>query len=43
VLPIVVFIDGAEGRENRVELVVGERCSAEDKDDAERTENRGCG
>lgn len=40
VLPSVVLIDGAEGRENR-ELAAGDRCSADDEDDAERTEKRG--
>ena len=39
----VVFSDGAEVKEKRVELAVGERCSAEESDDEERTEKRGCG
>lgn len=41
--PRAVFIDGADGSENLVEDVVGERCSTEDKDELESKERRGCG
>jgi len=34
-------MEGAGGKEKRVELAVGERCSADDSDEAERTEKRG--
>jgi hypothetical protein len=38
----VVLIKGVFGRENLLEF--GERCSAEEREDDERTENRGfCG
>lgn len=40
-VPIVVLIEGAEGREKRVELFVGERSSAEEREEEERTEKRG--
>jgi hypothetical protein len=40
-VPRETLMEGAEGREKRVELVVGERCSTDDKDDVERTERRG--
>lgn len=39
----VVLIDGAEGKENREVLPDGDRSSAEDKEEFESTENRGCG
>jgi hypothetical protein len=39
--PRVVCIEGALGRENRVE--VGENWSTEDWEELERTERRGCG
>jgi hypothetical protein len=38
-----VLIEGADGREKRVELPAGERSSADDRDEFERTEKRGCG
>lgn len=41
--PMVVEMEGAVGSEKRADEVVGERCSAEDKDELERTEKRGCG
>ena len=41
-MPRVVFIEGVFGRENRLEF--GERCSVDEREDDERTENRGfCG
>jgi hypothetical protein len=40
-VPNAVLMDGAEGKEKRVELAVGERCSAEDSDEPDKTENRG--
>jgi hypothetical protein len=39
-VPNAVLMDGAEGNEKRVELAVGERCSADDSDEPESTENR---
>lgn len=39
--PKVVLIDGADARENRVVLLVGDKCSVDDTDDVERTESRG--
>src|ERR1700734_1202590 len=39
----VVLIDGADGREKRVELPAGESSSVDDRDEFERTEKRGCG
>lgn len=39
----VVLIEGAEGRENRALEAAGERCSADEREEAERTEKRGCG
>jgi hypothetical protein len=36
-----VLIDGAEGKEKRVELAVGERSSADDNDEPDSTEKRG--
>jgi hypothetical protein len=38
--PTAVVIDGADGIEKRVELAVGERSSADESEDAERTEKR---
>jgi hypothetical protein len=40
--PVVVVIEGADGREKRVELVAGDKCSADESEEAERTEKRGC-
>jgi hypothetical protein len=41
-VPRVVLIEGVFGRENLLEF--GERCSADEREDDERTENRGfCG
>ena len=41
-VPSVVLIEGVFGRENLLEF--GERCSAEDREEVERTEKRGfCG
>jgi hypothetical protein len=37
---VVVGIGGAEGKEKRAELVVGESNSAEEREDEDRTENR---
>lgn len=37
----VVLMDGAEGREKRVEEAAGERWSRDAREDAERTEKRG--
>jgi hypothetical protein len=42
-VPSAVLIDGADGMEKRVALPVGERSSADDKEEFERTEKRGCG
>jgi hypothetical protein len=43
-VPIAVFIEGADvGNEYLLELAVGERCSADDNDDVDSTEKRGCG
>lgn len=39
----VVLIEGAEGNENRVLDAAGDKCSPEDSEAAESTENRGCG
>ncbi len=39
----VVLMDGAEGREKRVDDAAGERWSADARDDEDRTEKRGCG
>jgi hypothetical protein len=41
----VVVIDGAEGKEKRAEVFVGESNSAEESEEEERTEKRdgGCG
>jgi hypothetical protein len=36
-----VFIEVAEGKEKRVELAVGERCSVEEREEPDRTEKRG--
>lgn len=36
-------MDGADGNKNRVVLVDGERPSADDREEFERTEKRGCG
>ena len=35
-----VWMDGADGRENREVEPAGERCSAEDREELERTEKR---
>jgi hypothetical protein len=35
-------MDVAEGKEKRAELAVGERCSAEESEEPDRTEKRGC-
>lgn len=40
-VPNAVLIDGAEGKEKRVELAVGERSSADDNDEPDNTEKRG--
>ena len=37
----VVVMDGAEGREKRVDEAAGDRCSADESEDDERTEKRG--
>ena len=37
-----VLMDGADGKENRVEDAAGERWSADTREDEERTEKRGC-
>jgi len=41
---VAVVIDGAEGKEKRAEVFVGESSSAEEREDEERTEKRdgGC-
>lgn len=39
----LVLIDGAEGREKRVEDAAGDRCSLLCAADADMTEKRGCG
>ena len=39
----MVLIEGADGREKRVELPAGDKISADDRDEFERTEKRGCG
>lgn len=36
-------MEGADGREKRVEEPAADRCSAEERDEEERTEKRGCG
>lgn len=41
-VPVVVVTDGAEGREKRVEEAAGERCSADEREEVERTEKREC-
>lgn len=38
----MVFIDGAEGRENLADDPPGERCSADDREEEDRTEKRDC-
>ena len=39
----VVLMDGADESEKRVELAAGDKSSADDREEFERTENRGCG
>lgn len=36
-----VLMEGAEGSEKRLEDAAGERCSAEEREEEERTEKRG--
>lgn len=38
----VVFTDGTEGREKRVDEAAGDKCSADERDEVERTEKREC-
>lgn len=40
---VAVVIEGAEGNEKREDDPAGERCSADESEDVERTEKRGCG
>jgi hypothetical protein len=41
-VPMVVLMEGVFWRENLLELAGGERCSTEDKDDDDKTENLAC-
>lgn len=41
-VPRVVLTEGAEGREKRVDEATGERCSTDESEDVESTENREC-
>ena len=43
VLARVECIEGATGKEKRVELAVGERCSTDEWEELERIDWRGCG
>ena len=38
---VAVLIDGAEGNEKREDEPPGERCSADDNEELDRTEKRG--
>lgn len=40
---MAVEMEGADGSEKRADEVVGDRCSADDSEELERTEKRGCG